>query len=148
MKAAADAGDQATLNLIVKYGKTSSEPVDNLPSADHPLPEEAVLGALQKELTEARQFIDTLRKNLATVTEVAEGSEDLEMAEAIMRREAQAVSDLEDANAKLAKLESLLTSDGASLDTAKMVKKLEEADETIKKLEANAVASNMVRSHH
>ena len=65
------------------------------------------------------------------------------MAEDLFKSEAKAFFDLEQAKQRLAKLEALLCADGSVIDNSKLINKIGEDEQVIKKLEANLKASDL-----
>lgn len=114
----------------------------NISSNDAVLPEEALVKQLQSRAKELEQLTVTYRENLQVLSGGAP-EEDLDMAEQLVRGEAQAKSDLEEAQAKIGKLEELLSSNGAP-DVAKITNKLEEAEKLVATLEAKVKANDLV----
>lgn len=117
-------------------GRTSNESA---------LPEEALVKQLQDRVKELEHLTVTYRENLKVLSGGAP-DEDLDMAEQLVRGEAQAKADLEEAQSRISKLEELLGTDG-SPDVAKLTQKLAEAEKLVTTLEAKVKANDLV-SHH
>lgn len=106
------------------------------------LPEEALVKQLQDRVKELEHLTVTYRENLKVLSGGAP-DEDLDMAEQLVRGEAQAKADLEEVQAKLAKLEELLGNDGTP-DVAKLTQKLAETEKLVSTLEAKVKANDLV----
>lgn len=132
-KLAADAGNVELVNEIAASASAAEEPADNTSA---PLPEEALVHSLKKQLAEAEVLISTFRERLQTLGEGAV-KEDLDMATQLVESEAKAQSDLKATQEKLQRLEALLGSDSDNADLTALTKRCESAEGIVKKLEAN-----------
>lgn len=151
MALAAEHGDT---NALQAYSETwerlktemndSSTPTDSASMTinDTVLPEEALVKALQSRVKELEHLTTTYRENLQVLSGGAP-DEDLDMAEQLVKGEAQAKADLEEAQAKIGKLQEMLNSSGAP-DVAKMTQKLGEAEKLVVTLEAKVKANDLV----
>ena len=147
MKLAANRGDKDTVDLISQHTADSKEPADNTTSANGTLPEEVVVRHLQEELRASNHLVQVMKQNLAVATGLSETSEDLDMAEQLMRDCAQANASAETASARLKQLEALLGG-SESPDIATLAKSIDQSTDTIKRLEANAAIADTVRGAH
>lgn len=116
--------------------------------SETPLPEEALVRQLQDRVKELEHLTITYRENLKTLSGGAP-DEDLDMAEQLVRGEAQAKADLDAAQARLSKLEDMLGDNGAP-DIARITRKLADSEKLISTLEgkvkANDLSTNMLIS--
>ena len=140
MKLAADDGKAGLVQLISSTASSGTAGRSDSKSAS--LPEEAVVDHLQQKLKEQDQLLKTFRERLEKLSG-ADNQEDLDMAEHLVKSEAKACLALEQAKQRLGKLETLLGSDGRDLDGGKLARKIEEDEQTIKRLEANVKASEL-----
>jgi len=149
------AAEQGDSNALQAYSETwerlNTEANGSSPTGDGPsnvsyndavLPEEALVKQLQSRVKELEQLTVTYRENLQVLSGGAP-DEDLDMAEQLVRGEAQAKSDLEEAHARIGKLEELLSTSGEP-DVAKITTKLEEAEKIVATLEAKVKANDLV----
>lgn len=114
----------------------------NASSSEDNLPEETLVKLLQAQVKELEQVAVTYRENLKVLSGGAP-DEDLDMAEQLVRGEAQARADLEQAQAKIAKLEELLGANAAP-DVAKLAQKAADGEKAVATLEAKVKANDLV----
>lgn len=111
-------------------------------SADDGRPEEVLVKSLQGRVKELEALTVTYREQLQTLSGAA-SDEDLDMAELLVKGEAQARADLEEAQAKIAKLEQLL-GDSGNPDLAKVSQKASETEKAVAALEAKVKGNDLV----
>jgi E3 ubiquitin-protein ligase BRE1 len=146
MKVAAQDGDA---NLVQQYadaqallqkevnGSAANDAGNGAGDASD-LPEEMVVRSLQSRVKELEALSITYKKHLQSFSEASD--EDIDMAEELLRGEAQAKADLEEAQKKITKLEGILQ----TTDTANLSKRASEAEATVAKLEAKVKAHDLV----
>ena len=142
MALAAANGDSALVTELAKAAESAKEPEDN---ASKPLPEEIVLHQTKEKLEEAERFAKTYREQLALLSGLSQESEDIEMAEQLVRDQANAIAERDAAKEKLAKLEQLLNEAGQP-DNGKLLQRAEEAEKAAKQLEAKIKVAESVSS--
>lgn len=119
----------------------TSKEGDSMSNDQNPLPEEALVKSLQSRVKELEALAVTYREQLQTLSGAAD--EDLDMAEQLVRGEAQAKADLEEAQAKITKLEGMLGESGAP-DVATLAKRTTDAEKMVTTLEAKVKAHDLV----
>lgn len=140
LKLAAKAGDSELLELRATTASATTEPVDSKEPDDssaQPLPEEALVASLRAQVQENEKYLANYRQRLAELTGLSAdeaANDDLDMAEKLLRGEADAKAQLEDLQAKHARLVELLDAEG-KVDGEAVRSKYEAALETIKRLE-------------
>lgn len=144
---AAEQGDAELLQTYEVTWKRLQEELknstDSLSSdtADDNRPEEVLVKSLQGRVKELEALTVTYREQLQTLSGAAD--EDIDMAELLVRGEAQAKADLEEAQAKIAKLEQMM-GDSSNPDLAKVSQRASEAEKAVATLEAKAKGHDLV----